>query len=142
MFSIKSGYACLQEDTIPVEGDFFKFFRAQFVPLKVTIFAWKLMLNGIPTRTNLRRRMIIEAYGELNCVFCNETEEFVAHLFFSYRISYEVWVRCYDWLGFVMVLPEDGKVHFFQHSGYLLSKKAMELWFLLWFTIIFFHLVT
>lgn len=123
-------------DSIPVDGDFFKSFWINIVPLKVVSLAWRMMQNGIPSRVNLRRRGIIHEEGDIKCVLFNNMDESTTHLFFSSRISYEIWTRCYAWLGVQTALPEDGTAHFLQHSGYHLCKKSREVWFLIWFTIV------
>ena len=47
-------------------------------PLKINTFVWKLLLDSLPTFSNLRSRGISV---DSNCPFCNEHEETSTHLF-------------------------------------------------------------
>ena len=53
------------------------------VPAKVNIFAWRLMLNRLPTKVNLDRRSI--DVGSVLCPICAAEVETVNHVFFLVR---------------------------------------------------------
>lgn len=48
--------------------------------------------------------------------------ESVDHLLFQRHFSYDIWQRCYSWLGEERVLPAECKAHFFQHVGVELNS--------------------
>nr|GEY85321.1 RNA-directed DNA polymerase, eukaryota [Tanacetum cinerariifolium] len=51
------------------------------IPIKVNIFAWKMFLNRLPTRSNLaKRNVVIESES---CSLCDSAQEDVTHVFFS-----------------------------------------------------------
>lgn len=54
--------------------------------------------------------------------------ESVDHLLFQRHFSYDIWQRCYSWLGEERVLPAECKAHFFQHVGNILgaNEKAVS----------------
>ncbi|GJX09413.1 RNA-directed DNA polymerase, eukaryota [Tanacetum coccineum] len=51
------------------------------VPIKVNIFAWKVMTNSLPTRFNISRRGI--DIDSISCVNCEAGVETTNHIFFS-----------------------------------------------------------
>ena len=57
-------------------------------PLKINSFVWKLLLDSIPTFSNLRSRGIST---KSNCPFCNEHEETSTHLFLLCSFSRACW---------------------------------------------------
>ncbi|XP_050278159.1 uncharacterized protein LOC126719671 [Quercus robur] len=57
-------------------------------PLKINTFVWKLLLDSLPTFSNLRSRGIL---ADSNCPFCNEHEETSTHLFLLCSFSRACW---------------------------------------------------
>ncbi|GJY98016.1 RNA-directed DNA polymerase, eukaryota [Tanacetum coccineum] len=55
------------------------------IPIKINIFAWKVFLYRLPTRSNLNSRNV--AVSSLMCPICNDALEDVSHLFFSCAMS-------------------------------------------------------
>nr|GEX33642.1 RNA-directed DNA polymerase, eukaryota [Tanacetum cinerariifolium] len=69
----------------------------RYVPIKVNIFAWKVMTNSLPTKFNILRRGIdIES---ISCVNCNLGVENTNHLFFACDMARQVYkliAQCWD----------------------------------------------
>ncbi|GJT42569.1 RNA-directed DNA polymerase, eukaryota, partial [Tanacetum coccineum] len=57
----------------------------KFIPNKVNIFAWKLFLNRLPTRSNLAKRKV--SIDTDVCPVCDSTQEEVAHIFFCCSLA-------------------------------------------------------
>lgn len=74
-----------------------------FAPSKTIGFCWKLMLDRIQTRDNVRRRNLVTS-GQLLCPLCN-LEENLVHLLFS-------WSRIYQREGWCLFFPR-ALVHIF-----------------------------
>ncbi|GJX20252.1 RNA-directed DNA polymerase, eukaryota [Tanacetum coccineum] len=55
------------------------------IPIKVNVFAWKLHLDRLPTRSNLLKRGIQVQYSL--CPICNVLQEDTSHLFFSCDVA-------------------------------------------------------
>ncbi|GJW31555.1 RNA-directed DNA polymerase, eukaryota [Tanacetum coccineum] len=55
------------------------------IPIKVNVFAWKLHLDRLPTRSNLLKRGI-QVQSSL-CPICNVLQEDTSHLFFSCDVA-------------------------------------------------------
>ncbi|XP_057426355.1 uncharacterized protein LOC130719764 [Lotus japonicus] len=94
-----------------------------FAPSKVKAFAWRMLLNRIPTKVNLRRRGVIPAEVDVFCPFCNRIEECCDHLFCTCSRSFDVWNAVYRWLGFETVLPSSSESLFSQFSFVGRNKK-------------------
>ena len=51
------------------------------IPIKVNIFVWQVLLDRLPTRSNLARRNVVTT--SLSCPICDVAPEDTSHLFFS-----------------------------------------------------------
>lgn len=58
------------------------------------------------------------------------------HLFFSCRVSYAMWNRCYLWVVLNSVLHNEANSHFLQHSIWGINKKSNDMWKVTWFAVI------
>ncbi|KAJ9560014.1 hypothetical protein OSB04_005174 [Centaurea solstitialis] len=67
--------------------------KAQLIPDRC--FMWRLLLNRIPTRTNLSKRGVNTP--SLLCPLCNLEEETVDHLFCSCSAAKDLWKWMCDW---------------------------------------------
>ncbi|GKB15173.1 RNA-directed DNA polymerase, eukaryota [Tanacetum coccineum] len=55
------------------------------VPIKVNVLAWKVRIDGLPTRLNISRRgMDIES---IICPICDDAVESTRHIFFTCRVA-------------------------------------------------------
>ncbi|GJV02712.1 putative reverse transcriptase domain-containing protein [Tanacetum coccineum] len=57
----------------------------KFIPNKVNIFAWKLFLNRLPTRSNLAKRKV--SIDTDVCPVCDSAQEEVVHVFFCCSLA-------------------------------------------------------
>ncbi|KAG4912645.1 hypothetical protein JHK86_053078 [Glycine max] len=83
--------------------------RKLAAPSNIATFGWKLILNRIQTRSNLKKRNVVLPGDQYLCPLCSLEEETVQHLFFECNFARAIWAKCYKWEGVVMVQP--------QHSG-------------------------
>nr|KYP49896.1 Putative ribonuclease H protein At1g65750 family [Cajanus cajan] len=58
-YSVKSSYHAIINDSIYAEIPLHKFIWCRLVPSKVSCFAWKVMLDRIPSKVNLAKRNVI-----------------------------------------------------------------------------------
>ncbi|XP_022031508.1 uncharacterized protein LOC110932486 [Helianthus annuus] len=68
----------------------------KWLPSKCKIFAWRAGLDCIPTKQALVRRNIISDSDE--CVFCQEAQESVDHLFTGCIVAMKVWSGISSWI--------------------------------------------
>ncbi|GKD82433.1 RNA-directed DNA polymerase, eukaryota, reverse transcriptase zinc-binding domain protein, partial [Tanacetum coccineum] len=78
-FSVSSIRNLIDSRVLP-KGDL-KTKWIRHVPIKVNIFAWKVMTNSLPTRFNISRRGI--DIDSISCVNCEAGVETTNHIFFS-----------------------------------------------------------
>jgi hypothetical protein len=72
------------------------------VPLKVSIFAWHLLRDRLPTKTNLVSRGIL-APNLQDCVTGCGGIETAQHLFLSCSTFGSLWALVHSWIGFSAV---------------------------------------
>ncbi|XP_076919810.1 uncharacterized protein LOC143580751 [Bidens hawaiensis] len=85
----------------------------KWVPDKCNIFMWRALLDRLPTKTALSRRNI--DIGNTQCIFCDESEETVDHVFTGCGFSMTVWEGILRWCSlpnfFVFSLKDVIEMH-------------------------------
>ncbi|CAJ2637632.1 unnamed protein product [Trifolium pratense] len=72
------------------------------VPLKVSILAWRLLRDRLPTKVNLVTRGVLSSTAH-SCIFgCGETES-AHHLFISCSTVGSLWDLVRSWIGIPLV---------------------------------------
>jgi len=94
-----------------------KFIWHKHVPTKVSILAWRLIRNRLPTKSNLMARGIISHEAQMYVTGCGEVET-THHLFVSYPIFRELWPLVRGWIWVSGAEPLDIHDHF-HHFLYL-----------------------
>lgn len=83
------------------------------LPIKVSLFAWRLFRNRLPTKDNLLRRHILPSDDNLCVDGCGSVET-TDHLIFLCDTSERVWSAVLQWLHLSFVAPIRSKFHFLQ----------------------------
>ncbi|MCI08753.1 70 kDa peptidyl-prolyl isomerase [Trifolium medium] len=88
------------------------------VPLKVSILAWRLLRNRLPTKENLATRHIISHDTQFCVAGCGGLET-AHHLFLSCPIFAPLWCLVRSWISISLADPELFQEHFVQfiHSS-------------------------
>lgn len=102
------------------------------VPLKVSVMAWRLIWDRLPTKVNLIKRRIPIPPDEVKCYSCEFIEESANHLFLHCPLPYEIWTACYRWLGVQTVCHGNIRDHFLMHFGLLKGKRGKKLAICIW----------
>jgi hypothetical protein len=74
------------------------------IPMKVSVMAWRLLRNRLPTKDNLVRWHVIHPDAGL-CVIDRESVETAHHLFISCPIFAPLWSLIRSWVGFSSSAP-------------------------------------
>ena len=74
-YSVSSAYNNLTNVDINQHQNPHQFVQLKVVPLKVTIFAWRLLHNIVLTRDNLLHRRVISAHEQGSTTNCGVNEE-------------------------------------------------------------------
>jgi len=96
------------------------------VPLKISLFAWRLLRDRLPTTDNLIKRHILHLNAQL-CVGGGGTIEDAKHLFLFCDFFGKLWYGISHWLGYNIVFPENVTGHLYQFgtfSGFSNSKHS------------------
>jgi hypothetical protein len=94
------------------------------IPLKVSIFAWRLLRGRLPTKTNLVSRGILPPDLHLCASGCGDIET-TQHLFLSCGIFGSLWPLVRSWIGFSAVDAYSLTDHFVQFTY---SADDLRVW--------------
>jgi len=100
--------------------------------LKVVAFSWKLLLDRIPTRSNLSRRNCLPPDMSTLCVLCGSSKESTNHLFLHCDFSAIVWANVMRWLDFSFITPTNLFVHWECWSNEGRRKKIRKGLWIIW----------
>lgn len=103
-------------------------------PSKVLAFAWKVLLNRIPTKLNLELRNVLAPKESTLCPMCNRAEESSTHLFLHCHLMDKVWSKVMWWLDNFFVIPPNLFVHWECWSGTVSNKHLVKGLRLIWLT--------
>ncbi|GAU16975.1 hypothetical protein TSUD_37330 [Trifolium subterraneum] len=85
------------------------------VPLKVSIFTWRLLRDRLPTKTNLVTRGILSSAAHFCVTGCGEAES-AHHLVISCSTSGSLWTLVCSWIGITPVHSTSIRDHFVQFT--------------------------
>ena len=89
------------------------------VPSKVSVFAWRLLRNRLPTKDNLVCRHVLH-HDDMSCIGDCDSFETTFHLIFDCDISDSVWHLLYRWLDISFIPPDTVHDHLHQF-GHLMG---------------------
>ncbi|CAI8612012.1 unnamed protein product [Vicia faba] len=112
---------------------------SSLIPSKVSVLAWRVWQNKIPTRDNLvKRGILVESQNP--CPFGCCSEESVAHTFFECPLAWTAWSEVLRWLSFSSVIHNSAFQNFIQFAGFSIRGRVFKdrisvLWFACLWTI-------
>jgi len=98
---------------IPIETGLFNAAWLKHVPLKVSVFVWRLLRNRLPTKDNLLRRRVLPPDDTICADGCGYPE-FVGHLFFHCDFFGSLWHLIYQWISIIFTPPQTVREHLHQ----------------------------
>ncbi|XP_045797738.1 uncharacterized protein LOC123891913 [Trifolium pratense] len=93
------------------------------VPLKVSIFAWRLLRDRLPTKTNLVIRGIISSSAQVCVAGCGEAES-AHHLFISCSFFGSLWALVCTWIDISLTDSSTIRDHFVHFTSSLGGSRA------------------
>jgi len=93
------------------------------VPLKVSILAWRLFRNMLPTKNNLLNCGIILVADTYCSTGCDQLES-AQHLFLHCDIFAKIWLQVRFWIGVSGVDHYSLRTHFVQFTNCLGASRA------------------
>jgi len=112
-YSVSGTYRYLTSIEIETADGLLNGVWQKLVPSKVSLFAWRLIQDRIPTRSNLVRRHVLQPNNNL-CVGGCGSSETTDHLFFGCDLFGSVWYSVCQWIGIPCVFLGSVKEHFVQ----------------------------
>jgi len=125
--SVKDTYHYLTSVDAPPDQGLFDYVWHKQVPLKVSLFSWRLLRNRLPTKDNLVRWHIIAE--DNTCVGECGSLETANHLLFRCDPFSSIWFAVLQWLGLSFVAPDRCRTHFIQF-GHLAGLPSSSYLFL------------
>jgi len=136
-YTVHSAYSYLTAVDINITEDFNQFLWLKAVSLKVNIFVWRLFLNRLATKDNLRKKNVLEDANVSCTALCGKEEE-MDHLFFQCDHYNRLWLLISHWLGIVTALHGDLNTHVNQFCALGGSSKNSRTTFtIFWISVLF-----
>ncbi|GAU35285.1 hypothetical protein TSUD_274870 [Trifolium subterraneum] len=115
-YSVRGAYQILTAQAVaPLDAASGLIWHPQ-IPLKVTILAWRLLRDRLPTKVNMFYRGILSE-GDSHCVTGCGVVESAQHVFISCSSFGSLWTLISSWVGSAPVLAQTLPDHFVQFSS-------------------------
>ncbi|XP_024630905.2 uncharacterized protein [Medicago truncatula] len=111
-YTVRGAYSLLISQVPSVAVDDLDLVWHKQVPLKVSVFAWRLLRDRLPTRTNLIARRVLSS-DMSSCVAGYGHPESARHLFLLCDTFGSLWHLVRDWIGCFGVDTDNISAHFF-----------------------------
>ncbi|KAK2445430.1 hypothetical protein QL285_016359 [Trifolium repens] len=114
-YTVRGAYQLLTSQVSTPMDDAEKLIWYSQVPLKVSIFAWRLLRDRLPTKANLVTRGILSPAADLCVSGCGEMKS-AHHLFLSCGTFGSLWALVCSWIDVSMVEYTSLPDHFVQFT--------------------------
>ncbi|CAJ2679133.1 unnamed protein product [Trifolium pratense] len=115
-YSVRGAYQLLTSHVSVTMDEADKLIWHPQIPLKVSIFVWRLLRDRLPTKVNLVTRGVLSSTAH-SCIFgCGEAET-AYHLFISCSTVGSLWDLVRSWIGIPMVGFTTLRNHFVQFAS-------------------------
>jgi len=132
-YTIKGTYHFLTTTETPTDRSLYVDVWHKQAPLKVSLFAWRLFRNTLPTKDNLVRRHVLHLADNV-CVGGCGSQETANHLFFDCRTFSSIWSYVFQWLDISFVAPLTARDHFYKFRHLPGLPRSLHSFFqLIWF---------
>ncbi|XP_058741606.1 uncharacterized protein LOC131613991 [Vicia villosa] len=103
-YSVSSGYDLITEQRLgsiydPAREKVLGLVWKAAVPFRFKAFAWRVIINRLPSKDMLSIRGVFFESSDRMCVYCKEEEETLHHILFGCRIAKEIWRFILGWIG-------------------------------------------
>ncbi|PNX70272.1 70 kDa peptidyl-prolyl isomerase, partial [Trifolium pratense] len=136
VYTVRGAYQLLtSQDAVTLDAASDLIWHRQ-VPLKVSICAWRLLRDRLPTKANLVTRGILSEADHLCVSGCGEIET-VQHLFLSCSTFGALWPLVSSWIGSPLVIAQTPSDHFVQFSASAGGPRARRSFLqLIWLAVV------
>ncbi|XP_015960972.1 uncharacterized protein LOC107484934 [Arachis duranensis] len=138
IFSTKSFVQVMQDAVLPEEVTSYSFTSAiwrGFVPPRVELFSWFVLIERVNTKERLCRLGVINPLDNL-CALCGKSIESAFHLFLGCEVTWQVWGAWLYALGREWSVPGTLKQHFESWTTVAPRKDERKRWLIGFFAVI------
>jgi len=122
-YTVRGAYQILTTQVAPLRDETRDLVWHKQVPLKVSILAWRLLRDRLPTKQNLLRRGIIQSADTHYVAGCGNNESLL-YMFIHYDIFGALWQHVRSWLGISGVDPYNIHAHFIQFTNAIGTSRS------------------
>jgi hypothetical protein len=115
-YTVRGTYQYLTSSDSPMEQGMSDMVWLKQVPLKVSVFMWRLLRNRLPTKDNLIRISVLQPTDNA-CVGGCGCPKLATRVLFRCNIFGSLWYLIYNWVGISFIPPELVTDHF-HHFGH------------------------
>jgi len=115
-YTVKGTYQYFTKSDTLLETGLFYAAWLKYVPLKVSIFVWRLLRNRLPTKDNLLCRRI-PYHDDIICAGGCGCPETTCHLLFRCNFYGGLWHLIYQWIDIDFTPPESVREHLHQFGN-------------------------
>ncbi|GKU86426.1 hypothetical protein SLEP1_g954 [Rubroshorea leprosula] len=126
-YSTKHAYRFLEISPSCLDKSYCKIIWSPFTPSKVSIFAWRLFLNRLPTKDNLIIHGV-DLASNPNCVLCGDYIEDLNHIFATCRCSQNVWKWVCCWWGVPFIPTANAPLLITELCSLMDARKSWNCW--------------
>ncbi|GKV19580.1 hypothetical protein SLEP1_g29819 [Rubroshorea leprosula] len=128
-YSTKHAYMFLKLSPTCLDKSCCKIIWSPLMPSKVSIFAWRLFLNQLPTKDNLILHGV-NLSSKPNCVLCGDYIEDLNHIFATCQYSQNIWNRICNWWGVHFIPTSNASLLITELCSLMDAKKSWNCWVL------------
>ncbi|XP_039688673.1 uncharacterized protein [Medicago truncatula] len=122
-YTVRGSYRLLTTKDVPLRDPATSLIWHNQVLLKVSLFAWRLLHDRLPTKVNLVQRRVLDTEASM-CVSDCGMSETAQHLFLTCDAFSSLWPLVRHWLGIIGVDTNVLLDHFFQFVNLTGGGKA------------------
>ncbi|GKU91277.1 hypothetical protein SLEP1_g5176 [Rubroshorea leprosula] len=104
-YTVRKAYSLMAGQNRLVETRICRKLWGKLIPSKISCFGWRLILKGLSTKAGILKRGIQLQEEETFCCICIKELEDDNHLFATCPKIQSLWMRCYNWWGISLTLP-------------------------------------
>ncbi|CAJ2658061.1 unnamed protein product [Trifolium pratense] len=136
VYTVRGAYQLLTtQDAVTLDAASGLIWHRQ-VPLKVSICAWRLLRDRLPTKANLVTRGILSVEDHQCVCGCGEVES-AQHLFLSCSTFGALWSLVSSWIGSSSVIAQTPSDHFVQFTDSAGASRARRSFMqLIWLAVV------
>lgn len=127
-YSMRGAYHFLTSAYEPTDRDLVVNVWHKHIPLKVSLFGWRLLRNRLSIKDNLIWCRVITVENNLCAAGCGFSET-ANHIFLGCVTFGRVWPLVWQWLQLSLVIPCVLRDHFFQFSHMVAMPRSSHSFF-------------